>query len=137
MPSIPRSPRRVSLAALLLAGLACARGEGTPSPVAPTATVSSAATPLALLTVAASPSPTTTSTPPASPTASATATAAPPTASPAPDWAALAGSVAYNVTYCTTAEGVALKLDVYYPATLAAPAPAVVFIHGGGWSEGD
>jgi acetyl esterase/lipase len=65
----------------------------------------------------------------------ATATALPATAGA--DFASLAGTVAYDVTYCTSAEGIALQMDVYYPASLAAPAPAVVFIHGGGWSSGD
>jgi acetyl esterase/lipase len=31
----------------------------------------------------------------------------------------------------------ALQLDLYYPEGLTAPAPTLLFIHGGGWSGGD
>ncbi|MBI2334037.1 MAG: alpha/beta hydrolase [Chloroflexi bacterium] len=41
-----------------------------------------------------------------------------------------------DVTYCTT-DGVELKMDVYYPANATRTTPLVVFIHGGGWSQGD
>ena len=37
-----------------------------------------------------------------------------------------------------TSNGQTLRLDVYRPATpAAAPRPAVVFVHGGGWGAGD
>jgi acetyl esterase/lipase len=35
------------------------------------------------------------------------------------------------------AGGVPLRYDLYRPRGLAAPAPAVVFVHGGGWANGD
>jgi acetyl esterase/lipase len=47
-----------------------------------------------------------------------------------------AGAVQRDVTYCT-ADGVALKMDVYKPASSAGQAPAVIYIHGGGWVSGD
>jgi acetyl esterase/lipase len=42
----------------------------------------------------------------------------------------------YDVTYCTI-ENIPLKLDLYFPANRAQPAPALVNIHGGSWSSGD
>lgn len=41
-----------------------------------------------------------------------------------------------DVTYCTM-EGVALKMDLYYPASSEAPWPVTMYVHGGGWSNGD
>jgi acetyl esterase/lipase len=42
-----------------------------------------------------------------------------------------------GVVYCTNA-GVALTMDIYYPAQAsAAPRPAVLYVHGGGWEHGD
>jgi acetyl esterase/lipase len=42
-----------------------------------------------------------------------------------------------NITYCT-ANGVALKMDLYFPkASNTDPTPTVVFVHGGGWKQGD
>ncbi|MFL5732078.1 MAG: alpha/beta hydrolase fold domain-containing protein [Chloroflexia bacterium] len=42
-----------------------------------------------------------------------------------------------DVTYCT-ADGVALKMDIYSPPVLGqAPSPAALFVHGGAWSGGD
>jgi acetyl esterase/lipase len=47
------------------------------------------------------------------------------------------GHVQANVTYCT-AGGLDLKMDLYLPALPdARPAPVAVYIHGGGWQEGD
>ncbi|HOU14362.1 MAG TPA: alpha/beta hydrolase [Anaerolineae bacterium] len=45
------------------------------------------------------------------------------------------GTTEQDVTYCTT-DGYALKMDVYYPTSVG-PWPGVIFIHGGGWTEGD
>ena len=45
------------------------------------------------------------------------------------------GTIERDETYCTV-EGHALKMDVYYPAS-GGPWPGLVFIHGGGWTEGD
>lgn len=42
-----------------------------------------------------------------------------------------------NVIYCTTNEGVDLKMDIHYPQALEKPAPLVVYVHGGGWVGGD
>ena len=42
-----------------------------------------------------------------------------------------------GVVYCTNA-GVALTMDIYNPSQAsAAPAPAVLYVHGGGWEHGD
>ena len=41
-----------------------------------------------------------------------------------------------DVTYCTV-DGVELKMDVYFPAESSQPLPAVVYVHGGGWTSGD
>ncbi|MBI3740223.1 MAG: alpha/beta hydrolase [Chloroflexi bacterium] len=46
-----------------------------------------------------------------------------------------AGKVERDVTYCTM-DNVALKMDAYYPRVLN-NAPAVVYVHGGGWTQGD
>jgi acetyl esterase/lipase len=45
------------------------------------------------------------------------------------------GLVDTDVTYCVL-DGVTLKMDIYYPET-GGPWPAYVYIHGGGWNEGD
>ena len=45
------------------------------------------------------------------------------------------GTLQADVTYATV-DGMELKMDVYYPST-GGPWPGVIFIHGGGWSEGD
>jgi acetyl esterase/lipase len=56
------------------------------------------------------------------------------------------GAVQRNVTYCT-AGGVDLQMDVYPPAIIRnpqsairnpqAPAPAIIYVHGGSWTSGD
>ncbi|NOY98871.1 MAG: alpha/beta hydrolase fold domain-containing protein [Chloroflexi bacterium] len=46
------------------------------------------------------------------------------------------GTVERDLTYCTV-DGVALKMDVYYPQTDSGPWPAVMYVHGGGWVGGD
>lgn len=46
------------------------------------------------------------------------------------------GTVERDVTY-GIASGVELKMDVYYPKTAAGPVPAVMYVHGGGWTAGD
>ena len=45
------------------------------------------------------------------------------------------GTIEQDVTYCTV-ESHDLKMDVYYPAS-GGPWPGVIFVHGGGWTEGD
>jgi acetyl esterase/lipase len=46
-------------------------------------------------------------------------------------------TVQRNITYCTTG-GVDLKMDIYPPAAGSkAPAPVVVYVHGGSWVSGD
>ena len=41
-----------------------------------------------------------------------------------------------GAVYCTNA-GVALTMDIYYPSQASAtPAPAVLYVHGGGWEHG-
>jgi arylsulfatase A-like enzyme/dienelactone hydrolase len=58
-------------------------------------------------------------------------------ATPAVPLARSWGSVQRDVTYCT-ADGVALKMDVYFPKKAqSAPMPVAVYVHGGGWVGGD
>ncbi len=52
-------------------------------------------------------------------------------ATPAP-----AGIIERDVTYCTM-EGVALKMDLYYPLAGEGPWPVVMYVHGGGWVNGN
>lgn len=46
------------------------------------------------------------------------------------------GAVERDVVYCTV-DGIALKMDVYYPQAMSRPAPIIVYVHGGSWSSGD
>jgi len=46
------------------------------------------------------------------------------------------GTVESDVTYCMV-DGVALKMDVYYPFENRGRFAATMFVHGGGWSSGD
>ncbi len=45
------------------------------------------------------------------------------------------GSVERNIVYCTV-EGVELKMDVYYPASMSGTWPVIVYVHGGAWTRG-
>jgi len=55
------------------------------------------------------------------------------TAPPVRRW----GSVQRDVTYCTV-DGVALKMDVYFPQKAqSTPLPVTVYVHGGAWVGGD
>jgi acetyl esterase/lipase len=47
------------------------------------------------------------------------------------------GAVHIDLTYCTTSDGVDLKMDLYYPEQMIAPAPLVLYVHGGSWMSGD
>jgi acetyl esterase/lipase len=100
-----------------LLALACA-GTGAVSTGTPTAWDVPSATPP---DATATPGP-----PPTSP---------PPTAHPGLEHSKL-GTLESDVTYCTS-EGIALKMDFYYPYGANRSWPAVVFVHGGGWIEGD
>jgi len=73
---------------------------------------------------------------------STSATAATPTAAegtrpPATARTATAstGKVEKDVTYCTGGTS-ALKMDIYYPTAAAGKTPAVLYVHGGGWTGG-
>jgi acetyl esterase/lipase len=92
---------------------------------------------LALLACKAEASPTATSSVTASPSPVHTppATTLAPSPPPGPEPAKL-GTVVKDVIY-GNAGGVALKLDIYYPKTAAGAIPAVVYVHGGGWTSGD
>ena len=46
------------------------------------------------------------------------------------------GQVEHDVTYSTT-DGVDLKMDIYYPEFATGAVPAVIYIHGGAWIQGD
>jgi acetyl esterase/lipase len=41
-----------------------------------------------------------------------------------------------DVTYCTADDSTELKMDMYFPIKPAGPAPAIMFVHGGGWVAG-
>ncbi len=41
-----------------------------------------------------------------------------------------------DVTYCVM-DGVELKMDIYRPQGSSAPTPALLYVHGGGWTSGD
>lgn len=45
------------------------------------------------------------------------------------------GTTERDVTYCTMNE-LLQKMDIYYPSS-GGPWPVLVYVHGGGWSEGD
>jgi acetyl esterase/lipase len=47
------------------------------------------------------------------------------------------GAVLVNLVYCTADDGVELTMDVYQPRKAKRPAPAVLYVHGGGWISGD
>lgn len=80
-----------------------------------------------LTTVRTNPTPSATQVPPPSPRVNA------PPANPGLD---PTQKIQRDVTYCTP-EGVALKMDLYYPPKSDQPSPAAVFVHGGGWTQGD
>ncbi len=46
------------------------------------------------------------------------------------------GTVEKDITYCTV-NGVALKMDMYYPSENNGRFPVTMYVHGGGWSSGD
>ncbi len=46
------------------------------------------------------------------------------------------GKVERDITYCTV-DSVPLKMNVYHPITAEQPVPALVYVHGGGWTGGD
>ncbi|MCX7839304.1 MAG: alpha/beta hydrolase fold domain-containing protein [Anaerolineae bacterium] len=48
-----------------------------------------------------------------------------------------AGASYLDVTYCTP-EGIAQKMNLFYPKSLSdKPMPIAVYVHGGGWTSGD
>lgn len=60
-----------------------------------------------------------------------------PTVAPTPLFSGKLGAIDRDMTYCTM-NGLALKLDVYYPTKITTRiATALVNIHGGSWSGGD
>jgi acetyl esterase/lipase len=46
------------------------------------------------------------------------------------------GTVDHDITY-TTIEGTALMMDIHYPITATGAVPAIIYVHGGGWTSGD
>lgn len=71
------------------------------------------------------------------PRAPATTPPASPPEAPGPAFdPSKAGTAEKDITYCTPG-GVPVLLDAYYPRLAGARWPAVVFIHGGGWTGGD
>jgi acetyl esterase/lipase len=52
-----------------------------------------------------------------------------------PDPAKL-GTIEKDITYATI-DGVAIKMDIYYPKSASTALPVVVYVHGGGWTSGD
>ena len=63
--------------------------------------------------------------------------AAPQTVDPATRFVQVANnySLAADLTYLR-AGGADLKLDVYRPSNAAGPTPVLMFMHGGGWTNG-
>ena len=70
---------------------------------------------------------------PAVPPATISAT---PTSAPTPFDPSRLDTIERDVTYCTM-EGVALKMDIYYPDSAEGLWPVVMYVHGGGWVSGD
>lgn len=58
-----------------------------------------------------------------------------PSPTPAFDFTKL-GSVETDITYCTPVDDLPQKMDIYYPQ-IGGPWPAVIYVHGGSWMEGD
>jgi acetyl esterase/lipase len=58
-----------------------------------------------------------------------------PTLTPTPTPFPFYGQSKLDVTYCTM-DGLPQKMDVYFPAS-GGPWPAVVYVHGGSWMNGD
>jgi len=42
-----------------------------------------------------------------------------------------------DIPYCITTDGIELTMDLYHPKISGEPSPAVVYVHGGGWVNGD
>ncbi len=59
-----------------------------------------------------------------------------PTLTPTPLGEGVASKIDHDITYCT-ADNVDLKLDLYFPKSMAIPAPLVVYVHGGAWMGQD
>jgi len=118
----------IMILALLSSCSAAGNLPATPLPVATSRPAAPASTPVS--TPAPSPSPPATATPglTSSPTVTQTATLSP---TPFP----LYGKSLLDETYCTVGSD-RLKMDVYFPQQ-GGPWPAVVYLHGGAWMEGD
>ncbi len=141
-------------AALFLSGAlllsACSDESSASGSLAPESTVEPAATPTTANPAPAAMQPTFA----ASPSLPKTSATAPTTVRPAGDAAEtptrlgnarpprfdpaeFASSVQRDVTYCV-ADGVELKMDVYFPQTLSSGTEtALLYVHGGGWAAGD
>lgn len=46
------------------------------------------------------------------------------------------GTIDYDIVYKTVGD-VSLKMDIHYPERIGGAAPAVIYVHGGGWTAGD
>jgi len=46
------------------------------------------------------------------------------------------GTVDYDITYATIND-TALLMDIHYPRTATGMVPAIIYVHGGGWTSGD
>jgi acetyl esterase/lipase len=80
--------------------------------------------------------------PPDFPLASPLPSVAPPSSatpilSPTPEPPAGQAAQQSDLTYCTTDQGLELKMDFYRPQAAEGPLPLVVYVHGGGWTGGD
>jgi len=42
-----------------------------------------------------------------------------------------------DIPYCITTDDIELTMDLYHPKNSEEPSPAVVYVHGGGWVNGD
>ena len=110
------SGKTIALVVSAIVLLIATRCDSSTTPLAPTPTTA----PTPLIAIAATPGP-----------------AATRTQRPTPTAINSLDKVERNVTYCTI-DGIALKLDLYYPNTTGSkPLPVAVNIHGGSWSAGD
>jgi acetyl esterase/lipase len=55
---------------------------------------------------------------------------------PETSYSSLSGAIKHNITY-NTVDNVSLQMDIYFPAKLNGKTPAVLYVHGGGWTSGD
>ncbi len=119
-----------ALIVVLVVSSACSSlHSGLPQPVPPTQNPPNLATAYAYPSVTPLPTPLGYSVPPTAPSTKGMPGAK-------KSIADHASKVLRDVTYCS-ASGVDLKMDVYFPKNVTGPTPLAVFVHGGGWTQGN